>query len=291
MNKRRLDIVGAGKVGKTLARLWNQNGVFEIGSVANHSLESSEEAIAFIGAGTTRQIDNIDVLMISSVDDALTECAAQVAESTMVASESMVFHCSGSISSDVLAPLKARGATIASVHPVKSFADVSLAIKTFPGTFCGLEGDPTAVQVLTEAVGAIGGKVFAIDPSSKAIYHAGSVFSSNYLISTVAAGVDCLVRTGIDRETALEILKPIATEAMENLFRLGPVQALTGPIARGETKVVEVQVQALSEWDFEISSTYAALGILATHLSQQQGRASAESIRHIKEILSNLLRQ
>jgi predicted dinucleotide-binding enzyme len=46
MNKRRLDIVGAGKVGKTLARLWNQNGVFEIGSVANRSLESSEEAIA-----------------------------------------------------------------------------------------------------------------------------------------------------------------------------------------------------------------------------------------------------
>jgi predicted dinucleotide-binding enzyme len=44
MNKRRLDIVGAGKVGKTLARLWNQNGVFEIGSVANRSLESSEEA-------------------------------------------------------------------------------------------------------------------------------------------------------------------------------------------------------------------------------------------------------
>jgi predicted dinucleotide-utilizing enzyme len=82
MNKRRLDIVGAGTVGKTLARLWNQNGVFEIGSVANRSLESSEEAVAFIGAGTTSQIDNIDVLMISSVDDALAECAAQVAEST-----------------------------------------------------------------------------------------------------------------------------------------------------------------------------------------------------------------
>ena len=105
----------------------------------------------------------------------------------------------------------------------------------------------------------------------------------------MAAGVDCLVRTGIDRETALEILKPIATEAMENLFRLGPGQALTGPIDRGETKVVEVQVQALSEWDCEMSSTYAALGILATHLSQQQGRASEESIRHIKEILSSLL--
>jgi hypothetical protein len=95
-------------------------------------------------------------------------CSGSNLPEPSVASESMVFHCNESISSDVLAPLKVRGATIASGHPVKSFADASLAIKTFPGTLCGLEGDPTAVQVLTEAVGAIGGKVFAIDPSSKA---------------------------------------------------------------------------------------------------------------------------
>lgn len=289
MSKRRLDIVGAGKVGKTLARLWNQNGFFDIGSVANRSVGSSEEAIDFIGAGKTSQIQKIDVLMISAADGAIAECCAHLAESAMIESGAVVFHCSGSISSDILAPLKAKGATIASIHPVKSFADLAVAIKTFSGTFCGLEGDLAAVRILTEAVGAIGGKAFAIDSSAKTIYHAGSVFSSNYLVSTLAAGIDCLVKAGIGRETAVEVLKPIATEALENLFRLGPVQALTGPIARGEAKVIEGQALALAEWDTEISSAYGALGLLAIHLSQQQGSASEESIQQMKRILSDLI--
>jgi predicted dinucleotide-binding enzyme len=92
MNKRRLDIVGAGKVGKTLARLWNQNGVFEIGSVANRSLESSEEAIAFIGAGTTRQIDNIDVLMISAV---ISPALAQEVEVLMIVMREIQLRVTG----------------------------------------------------------------------------------------------------------------------------------------------------------------------------------------------------
>lgn len=285
MSKRRLDIVGAGRVGKTLARLWKEQAAFEIGDVVNRSPESSRQAIAFIGGGTVGQIDRIDVLMISTTDSVLADYAGALAKTAGIGPQSVVFHCSGSISSEVLAPLRARGASIASMHPVKSFADESLAVESFSGTFCGLEGDPTAVQVLTEAVSAIGGKNFTIDPAAKAIYHAGSVFSNNYLVSTIAAGIDCLVEAGIDRAIALEILKPIATEALENLSRLGPVQALTGPISRGETKVVETQLQALQAWDPEIASAYAALGRLAARLALQNGRASEEAIRTIEKTL------
>ena len=286
MSKRRLDIVGAGRVGKTLARLWKEQAAFEIGDVVNRSPESSKRAIAFIGGGTVGQIDQIDVLMISTADSAIADCAAALAKTASIRPESVVFHCSGSISSEILAPLRARGASIASMHPVKSFADESLAVESFSGTFCALEGDSTAVQVLAEAVDAIGGKRFTIDPAAKAVYHAGSVFSNNYLVSTIATGIDCLVEAGIARATALEILKPIATEALENLFRLGPVQALTGPISRGETKVVETQLQALQAWDPEIAASYASLGRLAARLALQNGRASKEWIRQIEEVLA-----
>jgi hypothetical protein len=46
-----LSIIGAGRVGQTLGRLWARNGVFEIREVVNRSLESGSAAVAFMGAG------------------------------------------------------------------------------------------------------------------------------------------------------------------------------------------------------------------------------------------------
>ncbi len=44
-----LNIIGAGRVGRTLAALWQQQGVFVIQDVLNRALESARAAGAFIG--------------------------------------------------------------------------------------------------------------------------------------------------------------------------------------------------------------------------------------------------
>ncbi len=81
---RKLDIVGAGKVGRTLARLWAQAGVFKIGCVVNRSIESSQAAVKFIGEGTPgeqiSEIGTLDVLMISTSDRSIEECAQSIAQ-------------------------------------------------------------------------------------------------------------------------------------------------------------------------------------------------------------------
>ena len=81
--KRKLDIIGAGKVGRSLARLWAQAGVFEIGCVVNQSIESSQAAVDFIGEGRPAErlseIGPLDVLMISTSDRCIEECAQSVA--------------------------------------------------------------------------------------------------------------------------------------------------------------------------------------------------------------------
>ncbi len=48
---KRLNIIGCGKVGRTVGRLWAQGKVFDIGDILNRSKESSASAVQFIGAG------------------------------------------------------------------------------------------------------------------------------------------------------------------------------------------------------------------------------------------------
>src|SRR4051794_6847976 len=72
-----LNIIGCGKVGKTLGRLWTEHGGFRVQDVLNRSLESGTEAISFVGAG--RAVENYaglraaDVYMIATADDRIAD--------------------------------------------------------------------------------------------------------------------------------------------------------------------------------------------------------------------------
>jgi predicted short-subunit dehydrogenase-like oxidoreductase (DUF2520 family) len=284
-----LNIIGCGAVGKTLGRLFHQEKVFEVRDILNRSLESAQCAAAFIGAGRPvpgyPEMRPADLYLIAAADDGIAGCAADLAASGLVQPGTVVCHLSGALPSSVLAAVAERGGATASVHPVKSFADPLVSVASFAGTWCGIEGDAAAVACLSDAFTAIGGKVFPLDARFKTVYHAGSVLVCNYLTALVEAGVRAYQKGGLPRETALKVMEPLVRGAVENIFRAGTAQALTGPIARGDCAVVSGQLAALDQWDSEIALIYRALGRVALELSEQRGVASAGDLAALREIL------
>jgi predicted short-subunit dehydrogenase-like oxidoreductase (DUF2520 family) len=284
-----LNVIGCGKVGKTMTRLWIRHQVFVVGSILNRSLRSAQTAVEFVGGGRAvpdlAHLGRTDVVMISTWDKVIADCCRQLADSELLGPGTIVFHCSGSLPSGVLAPAQRRGAAIASLHPVKSFADPSVAEATFAGTFCALEGDATAVAVLQNALARCGARTFPVDPNFKTIYHAAPVFASNYLVALVEIGVRCFAKAGVSRETALAILEPLVAGTVSNVVRLGPAAALTGPIARGEPCVVAQQAEALRRWDENLQEIYVRLGQIALELATAQGLVSVEDLAAIKDSL------
>jgi predicted short-subunit dehydrogenase-like oxidoreductase (DUF2520 family) len=285
-----VNVIGCGSVGKTLSRLWTEHRVFHVRCVLNRSPESARRAVEFVGSGRAvadyPSLEPADLVMISALDEAIAPCCRQLCETGIVREGVVVFHCSGSLPSTLLEPASARGARVASVHPVKSFADPARAVESFAGTFCALEGDPQACDLLGDALARVGATAFTVDPRFKPVYHAGTVFACNYLIALVEIALRCFSQAGIARETAVEILRPIVHGTVGNVFELGPARALTGPIARGETSVVARQLEALDEWDESIRCLYQRLGRIATDLSASQGNAAAEALDRIKELLT-----
>lgn len=284
-----LNIIGCGRAGRTLGRLWQEQSVFRISDVLNRSIQSAEDAVTFMGAGRailrTGQMARADVYLIGTPDDRLGTACGDLVDSGLLSAGSTVFHLSGATRSAVLRRVRERGALAASVHPVKSFADPEVSCRTFEGTHCGAEGDPDAVEALSSAFEAIGARIFRIDQEHKEIYHAASVFSCNYLTALLEVGIQAYMKAGIPRDTAFEIVEPIVRETIDNLMELDTAKALTGPIARGDHGTVSRQIAALDAWDPEICALYRRLGAVALSLSRMQGAASSESI----DVLSTLL--
>jgi predicted short-subunit dehydrogenase-like oxidoreductase (DUF2520 family) len=284
-----LNILGCGVVGRTLGRLFHQADVFQIQDLVNRSPESAAGASKFIGAG--RPISRLaemrpaDLYLIACADDGIAACAADLAATGLVREGAIVFHLSGALPSSVLAPLAAAGAALASVHPVKSFADPLDSVASFAGTWCGIEGDPAAVTCLSAAFCAIGGKIFSVDPRFKTLYHVGSVLVCNYLTALVETGVRAYQKGGLPPQTALEVMEPLVRGTLDNIFRVGTVQALTGPIARGDCATVTKQLAALDEWDSETALIYRALGRVAIDLSGRRGVAASDDLAKLREML------
>ena len=268
-----LNIVGAGHVGRALGRLFFTRGVFAVQDVLTRSNGSAQGAVAFIGAGCAREdaaaLRPAGVWMLAVSDDRIGEVAQQLA-ARVVMKDAVVFHCSGAKTSAELDPVRAAGAFIASVHPVRSFADPQQVAAAFDGTFCGVEGDAQALALLNPAFKTIGARTVAIDAAAKTVYHAASVFASNYLTTVLDAALRAYQAAGIPLDVARELARPLASETLANVFRLGPEAALSGPIARGDTATVDRQQAAVTGWDPATGALYEALATATWDLARRK---------------------
>ena len=285
----RMNFIGCGQVGKTLAALWQRGGHIMIGDIVNQSLNSAQTAVDVINAG--KAVDKLvnmtcaDVYMIGCSDDAIESCSQQLAQSGLLKAGDIVFHCSGAQPASLLSACQDAGATIASIHPIKSFADIDLAIQSFSGTYCGMEGDEPALQALKPLFEAIGAQLIKISSENKSLYHAASVIACNYLVALQELSINTFAQAGVEREQAMAILQPIVKGTVENIFTLGTVSSLTGPISRGDRDIISQQLTAISEWNSDFSTVYRQLGLISVDLTEKKQQIDADKIKEIRALL------
>ncbi len=94
--------------------------------------------------------------MLAVNDDQILPVSEKLLRAGKLTPGDIVFHCSGALAAAQLAALRVAGVHLASVHPVRSFADPQLVLQQFDGTFCSIEGDAQALAVLQPALQEIG---------------------------------------------------------------------------------------------------------------------------------------
>jgi predicted short-subunit dehydrogenase-like oxidoreductase (DUF2520 family) len=266
-----LNIVGCGRAARTLAHLWHRDAVFEIGDVLTRSRHERRSGLPFHRRRHCGRVDCRDEACRSvahrgprSRDHGRGE---RLSVSGRVRAGDGVFHLSGFTPSSALSALATRGARCASAHPVLSFADPGSAVRQFRGSLCGIEGDATLCEELAGAFTAVGGEPFPVDAARKPLYHAGSVFASNFLVVIMDVARRAYLEAGVPESVADRLMAPLARNALDNVLNCGAAASLTGPAARGDRDVVSVQQDALAHWDAASGEAYAALTALAYRLA------------------------
>ena len=287
MNKKTIAIVGAGKVGSALALLLNKQG-YPVTGVAIGQKPPNERLVNELQTTVTRCPEEItvkaEVVFITTPDRLIVPVTKEISAKDGFREGQIVLHTSGSQPAEDLGAARQDGASVASMHPLQSFAHLDVAIEQLPGSYFALEGDEPALKVAEQLVKDLGGRWFAIDSQDKPLYHAAACIASNYLVSLMHLATGLYQRFGLSRRDAYEAMFPLVQGTVNNIRQLTPSEALTGPIARGDNQTVARHLAALSEVGEQERELYRVMARYTALVALGKGSINLEQASVLEEI-------
>ena len=283
-----ISIIGAGRVGQTLGKLWHDQA-HKIEAVVCRQILSAKRAVRFIGAGkaessTPKTLPKSQIFLLSVSDDELQNAIDLLRRQFNDLTGSVVLHTSGSLSSSALEPLQKIGASIGSMHPLLSLSNPELAIGQVAGGFFCVEGDSAATEIAKQLIESIGAEAFEIRSTDKGIYHAAAVMASPHLTALLSLSIELLTKCGLTEQRATEVLMPLVNSTIDNLSKQGAVDALTGPVKRADVTTIERNLDALSGANPVAEEVYRVLSVQAIRLIATSGTPNLKLL----EILEGL---
>ncbi|MGB9765521.1 MAG: Rossmann-like and DUF2520 domain-containing protein [Candidatus Saccharicenans sp.] len=280
-------IIGAGRVGLNLAAALVQKG-FILKKVSDRFYSRARKAVKIIGQGQATKSNllaaaSAEIILISVPDCQLTEVAEEI--SILDYPGKFVFHTSGAFSSSVLKPLSKKGARVASLHPIQTFALTEPDPRIFKGIFFGLEGDQEAIQLGAIMAKKLSGQVLLISAENKPAYHLACSIASNFLIILLNEVKNLFSPLGINEELTLEIITPLINETLHNVKKLGFEASLTGPIIRGDLETVKRHL-AVTHDQAALDRIYRAMALEALSLAKRRGLPE-DKIKALRQLLAH----
>lgn len=287
----RINIIGCGRAAGSLAQLWLQSGTLRLGAVLNRSHASAERAARTLGAGTPvarlEEMRPADCWLIGTGDDQIAGAALALSGAGIAVDGALVFHLAGRCGLDVLAPLAKRGALVAALHPVRSLTHARLAVGDFSGTACVAEGSQASLARLQPLVTSIGGLWLPVHGIDRGLYHAAVSIVSNVTKAVAWKAQTWLEHAGLPADTSTAVAHQLLRSTLEDLFRSGARQSITGPVVRGDTSTVTAHLDALRATHPHDVEVYRVLARTVLDLARERGDLDDATLGRFEVLLGN----
>lgn len=246
-NQMNIAIYGPGRVG----------GAIVLAAVrAGHHITAvdgrNRDAVAKLLSQVSIDAGQPDITFVTVTDDALVEVATDIAARW---DNGAAVHVSGALGLSVLEPIAQTGADTGSFHPLATFPDSLQGAKSLPGSWVAITASEPLRSLLFEFAISLGCQPFDLEDDMKALYHAAASVAANYTTTTLDLAERLFLAAGVPFEAA----RPLVESAVTNAFEMGPMRAMTGPVARGDVATVESQLSAIRDHVPEVIELFEQL--------------------------------
>lgn len=281
----RIGFVGAGRVGKALAKAFGDAG-FDVAATASRT-RASAEALAELAPGSRAMASGqevaeaSDLVFLTCPDGAIAEVAASI----RWPADRMAVHCSGATEVAALAAAEQAGAAIGGFHPMQSFTDPVAAARSLPGCTITVEAAGQLDRQLVALAEALGCRVNRLPPGKRALYHASAGYGSQFLNVLVAETAEIWAGWGASEEDVVRALLPMVRGTLASIESAGVAEGMPGPVSRGDLETVAGHVRALGMAGDDRLRFYTHHCLRSVDLARRAGRIDETTAARFREIL------
>ncbi len=301
----RAGIIGAGRVGCSLAIALLKKGVQITGVYSrdmvstrtilegheSHESHESYESHAYtIFEDIYQLVESCDTVFITVPDTSIYDVAQQIAQNCRRGDlEGKVFlHCSGALTSDELCSIRTKGGFTGSLHPIQTFPDRMGSWESMYHIYFGFEGSREAEATAEKVVSLLDGRMVRVHTEGKRLYHAAACVLSNYVVTLSHLAGRLLESAGMDGDIGLKAFMVLLRSTVENIERLGSMEALTGPISRGDTGTVSAHLEAMETSLAGEAILYKNLGWMTVAIALKKGTIDQERAQKLMQLLGHI---
>jgi len=250
-----LILVGPGRAGLALSIRLSRSGHSVVGVVARDSgvADIAATRLNSVVLGWDEDLPSADLLVVAVRDDAIASVAERLAPITSRVGAAV--HLSGLTPVSSLSALD--GPLLGSFHPLQTLPDAETGAAKLEGAWVAVTTESNVLADRLFALAAsIGMHPFELDDAAKPLYHAAAAAAANYPLAALAMSERLFAAAGVPFEAA----GPLVAAVVANAMSMGPNEALTGPIARGDAGTVRSQLAAIEQAAPDLVDHFKAMG-------------------------------
>lgn len=251
----RIGLIGCGKVGTTIFYLLKKNN--HITGVYDINKKNEKRAVKLLRIKRNLTLDELCIksqaLFFATPDDQI--LAAYKKVKPFIKGKKYIFHFSGLLPAGIFP--KSKNTYRASVHPFATFPKISIPA-TRKKYILFIEGDTTAIKAAKRIFIKKYFIINKIRKEQKIYHHLIGVFSSNLMVGLISAIYEMTKSTHWSNKEINDVIMPIIKETLNNIEINGIKNALSGPLERGDIKIIKKHLKTLKK-DKNLLNIYKTL--------------------------------
>ena len=288
--KSEIAVIGAGRISYSLVNAVLKSGFKVSLIISKHITSAKKLAVKFKIKNYSSHLSSlspdIKVFFLAVPDSQIPSVAKKISKLRLDFKNSIFIHLSGAEDISVLNELKKKGAHTASFHIMQTFPEKKVI--NLKGSYAAIEtNNKRAESFLFRLTKMLDLHPFKINSHKKIAYHIAGVYSSNFLVANQYY-IEKLfgeTKSGMDYK---KVFAPINKMTLKNIEENGVLNAISGPVERGDIKTVKKHLKALQN-DRILRVNYISQSLTLLELIKKRDRKLSVAHRELRNYLVKLL--